>query len=250
MSTAGIKTLVVVGGSRGIGAATATLAARSGYRVVVGYCEQQAAAESVAGGIVNDGGEAVAFQLDVADCASVGSFFECVDTLWGVPDALAHCAGVRGPHGPLLDLAPEAMAGLIATNLTGTFFCVQTAAKRMAVSRGGRGGSIVVMSSEAARFGGNHISPYAASKAGINALTVGVARELAVEGIRLNAVSPGVIATELQGQVPPERHALMLASIPVGRMGHPDEVARATLWLLSDAASYVTGSILTVAGGR
>jgi NAD(P)-dependent dehydrogenase (short-subunit alcohol dehydrogenase family) len=138
----------------------------------------------------------------------------------------------------------------LEVNLTGAFFCVQAASKRMAISRGGSGGSIVALSSEAAKFGGNQISPYAASKAGINALIIGVARELAPEGIRLNAVSPGVIENENHKNLPNNRRALLLSTIPMGRMGDPKEVANAVLWLMSDEASYVTGSILTVAGGR
>ncbi len=245
-----VKTLVVIGGSRGIGAAIAKLATQNSYRIALGFHKQRLPAEAITREIVDKGGDATAFPLDVADFASVESFFDQVVATYGVPDAVAHCAGVRGPQGALIDLSPDNIAGLFATNLTGAFFCVRSAARRMAVSCGGRGGAIVTLSSEAGRFGGNRISPYAASKAGINAMTVGVARELASEGIRLNAVSPGVIDTDQQANVPEERRVSLLSTIPAGRMGRPEEVAKAVLWMLSEEASYVTGVILTVAGGR
>jgi len=245
-----VKALVVIGGSRGIGAAIVKLAAQSGYRIALGFHEQRLPAETITREIVDKGGDAAAFALNVADHASVESFFDRVVATYGVPDAVAHCAGVPGPQGALIDLSPDNIAGLFATNLAGAFFCVRAAARRMAVSRGGRGGAIVTISSEAGRFGGNRISPYAASKAGINAMTLGVARELAPEGIRLNAVSPGVIDTDRQANMPDERRASLLSTIPTGRMGRPEEVAKAVLWMLSGEASYVTGAILTVAGGR
>ncbi len=245
-----LKTLVIVGGGRGIGASIALIAGQSGYRVVLGYHKHQLSAENTVGEINRTGGSACAFQIDAANLDSVENFFEQVEANFGIPDALAHCAGVPGPRGSLIDIEPESIARLLEVNLTGAFFCVQAASKRMAISRGGSGGSIVALSSEAAKFGGNQISPYAASKAGINALIIGVARELAPEGIRLNAVSPGVIENENHKNLPNNRRALLLSTIPMGRMGDPKEVANAVLWLMSDEASYVTGSILTVAGGR
>lgn len=242
--------MVVIGGSRGIGASVAELAAQSGYRIALGFRKRKPSAEAIIEDIIADGGDAKAISLDVADSGSVESFFDQAASAYGVPDAVAICAGVPGPRSALADMHPDDIAALFATNLNGTFFCVREAAKRMMLSRGGRGGAIVVLSSEAARFGGNRISAYAASKAGINAMTIGAARELALEGIRLNAVSPGIIETDQQADIPAERRVSMLSSIPVGRMGRPEEVAMAVLWMLSDEASYVTGTVLTVAGGR
>jgi NAD(P)-dependent dehydrogenase (short-subunit alcohol dehydrogenase family) len=167
---------------------------------------------------------------------------------------VVNCAAVSGQREALIDTNPEKISQILSTNLTGAFYCVQVASKHMATSRGGRGGAIVTLSSEAAKFGGNLIAPYAASKAGINAMTIGVARELALEGIRLNAVSPGLVASERQSlkSTTSEGSSMTAAlqSIPLGRMGLPAEVAHAVLWLLSSDASYVTGTVLTVAGGR
>lgn len=242
--------LVVVGGSRGIGAAIARLGAGVGYRVVIGFHHDQAAADAVVADIVARGGRAMAMSVDAGDHASVTHFFDRIEAQWGVPAALAHCAATRGPDGPLIDVAPEHIDDAIRTNLVGTFFCVQAAARRMVRSRGGAGGAIVVLSSEAARFGGRRISAYAASKAGVNTLTIGVARELANDGVRLNAVSPGAIETEWQAALPEAAREALISTIPAGRLGSPEEVARTVLWLLSPEASYVTGSIVTVAGGR
>lgn len=242
--------LVVVGGSRGIGAAIARLGAGLGYRVVVGFHHDKTAADRVVADIAALGGRAMAMPVDTGDHTSVDHFFDRVQARWGVPTALAHCAATRGPEGPLIDVAPEHIDDAIRTNLVGTFFCVRAAARRMVRSRGGAGGAIVVLSSEAARFGGRSISAYAASKAGVNTLTIGVARELASDGVRLNAVSPGAIETEWQASLPEAARAALVSTIPVGRLGRPEEVAHTVLWLLSAEASYVTGTIVTVAGGR
>lgn len=244
------KVLAVIGGSRGIGAATVKLAAQKGYRIALGFHKQRLIAETVTQEIIDNGGDAFAAPLDVADPVSVELFFDQVVTAYGIPDAVVHCTGVVGPQGALLDMNLENITSLFATNLSGAFFCVQSAAKRMATSRGGQGGAIVVLSSESARFGGNRISPYAASKAGINAMVIGVARELAPEGIRLNAVSPGIIDTDQHANMPEDKRITLLSTIPTGRMGRGEEVANAVLWMLSDEASYVIGAILTVAGGR
>jgi NAD(P)-dependent dehydrogenase (short-subunit alcohol dehydrogenase family) len=249
-----LKTIVIIGGDRGIGAATATLAAEKGYQVVIGFYQQALTAQAKVQELNNVGGICCAFQIDVANLRSVEMFFDQVMNACGIPDAVVNCAAVSGQRESLIDTKPENISQILSTNLTGAFYCVQVASKHMATSRGGRGGAIVTLSSEAAKFGGNLIAPYAASKAGINAMTIGVARELAVEGIRLNAVSPGIVDSNQQVDTHTRTEINfttgVVQNIPMGRMGLPTEVAQAVLWLLSSEASYVTGSILTVAGGR
>jgi NAD(P)-dependent dehydrogenase (short-subunit alcohol dehydrogenase family) len=249
-----LKTIVIIGGDRGIGAATATLAAEKGYQVVIGFYQQALTAQVKVQELNNSGGRCSAFQIDVANLRSVEMFFDQVVNACGIPEAVVNCAAVSGQREALIDTNPEKISQILSTNLSGAFYCVQVASKHMATSRGGRGGAIVTLSSEAAKFGGNLIAPYAASKAGINAMTIGVARELATEGIRLNAVSPGIVDSNQQVDTHTRSEINfttgVVQNIPMGRMGLPTEVAQAVLWLLSSEASYVTGSILTVAGGR
>jgi len=249
-----LKTIVIIGGNRGIGAATATLAAQNGYQIVVGFYEQALTAHVKVQELNANGARCCAFQIDVSSLRSVEMFFDQVLKTYGIPDAVVNCAAISGQRVALIDTKPQSIGEILCTNLTGAFYCVQVAAKHMATSRGGRGGAIVTLSSEAAKFGGNLIAPYAASKAGINAMTIGVARELAPEGIRLNAVSPGPVESERQAHMPSTTEDIsytnIVQSIPMGRMGLPDEVAKAVLWLLSSDASYVTGTVLTIAGGR
>jgi len=242
--------MVVTGGSRGIGAATSRLGATRGYRVAVGFHANGAEAEAVVRGIHQTGGEAKAFPLDVADPASVERFFADIDRDMGRPQALVNGAGMTGRACGILNLTPDIAGQVIGVNLLGALYCVRAAALRMSATRGGAGGAIVNISSETARFGGNRMSAYASAKAGINALTVAVARELAEEGIRINAVSPGVIDTGQNADLSPEPREHLVKSIPLKRMGQAEEVAEAILWLLSEQASYVTGSILPVNGGR
>ena len=249
-----LKTIVVIGGNRGIGAATATLAAQKGYQVVIGFYQQALTAQVKVQELNETGTKCYAFQIDVADLRSVELFFDQVVKVCGIPDAIVNCAAISGQREALIDTKSESICQILSTNLTGAFYCVQVASQHMATSRGGRGGAIVTLSSEAAKFGGNLIAPYAASKAGINAMTIGVARELALEGIRLNAVSPGPVESELQTNTATlpksSRITNIVQSIPLGRLSMPSEVAHAVLWLLSSDASYVTGTILVVAGGR
>jgi NAD(P)-dependent dehydrogenase (short-subunit alcohol dehydrogenase family) len=249
-----LKSIVIIGGDRGIGAATATLAAQKGYQVVIGFYQQALTAQVKVQELKDTGASCCAFQIDVSSLRSVELFFDQVVGTYGIPDAVVNCAAISGSREALIDTNHENICQILSTNLTGAFYCVQVASKHMATSRGGRGGAIVTLSSEAAKFGGNLIAPYAASKAGINAMTIGVARELAHEGIRLNAVSPGPIDSDRQALKSTKSESSMmtaaLKSFPLGRMGLPAEVAHAVLWLLSSDASYITGTVLTVAGGR
>lgn len=248
--TASARVLLVTGSSRGIGAATARLAGRRGYAVAVNYRTNREAAERVVADIRVAGGVAEAFAADVGDWDQVRDLFAHIDAVLGPVSALVNNAGITGGFTTITEVTPQHLQAVFATTLFGAFYCIRAAVERMARSRGGIGGAIVNVGSEAARFGGNRLSPYAAAKAGLHTLTMGLARELAPEGIRVNAVSPGVIATDQQRDLLPERLQTLQASLPLGRMGAPEEVAEAILWLLSDAASYVTGAILSVAGGR
>lgn len=243
-------TLLVTGASRGIGAAVARLAGQAGYRVAAAYHGHRPGAEAVVGEIRDGGGDADAFAADLADVAAVERLMAWLDGRFGALDALVYCAARPMPRTPYLDLDPAELDRQVAVNLLGPMHCARAAASRMARSRGGRGGGIVLLSSEAARFGGRGIAPYAAAKAGLNAMVVGVARELAPDGIRLNAISPGVIDTDMVAAEGAEAVAALVRGIPLGRLGHVDEVARVALWLLSDAASYVCGAIVPVTGGR
>ena len=244
------RVLVVTGGSRGIGAAVAKAAGDRGYAVAVVYRSAKRQAVDVVDAISGAGGRAQVFEVDVADADAVERLFEDVSRSLGTPTALVNSAGITGGAKSLLELDPAQMQAVVATNLFGTFYCTKAAARRMARSTGGPGGAIVNVSSEAARFGGNRLAPYAAAKAGVSTFTIAVARELAAEGIRVNAVSPGVIDTDQHAGNDAQRRADLLASIPLKRMGTAEEVAQAVMWLLSDDASYVTGSILPINGGR
>ena len=242
--------LVVTGASRGIGAATARLAAARGYDVAINYRRDAAAAEAVAAAIRAADGVAETFQADVGDDRAVEGMFALIERRLGRLGVLVNNAGISGGVRAFAAIPPATLREVIATNLLGAFYCSQAAARRMSLSQGGVGGAIVNISSQAGQFGGNLISPYAASKAGLNAFTLGLARELAGEGIRVNAVSPGVIDTGIHADAEPQRREAALASIPMRRAGRPDEVAKAVLWLASEEASYITGTVLAVAGGR
>lgn len=241
---------MVTGGSRGIGAAVARVAAERGYQVAIAYRTAEARASEVVSTIERAGGRAKAYRADVSNSSAVEWLFEGVNRDLGPPSALVNSAGMTGGKRSIMDLDDGTLQQVVTTNLLGTFHCVRSAARRMARSRGGSGGTIVNISSEAGRFGGNRLSAYAAAKAGVNTFTIAAARELAPEGIRVNAVSPGVIDTEQHAGQPAERILGLVESIPMKRMGRAAEVAQAVLWLLSEEASYVTGSLLSVTGGR
>ena len=243
--------LLVTGGSRGIGAATAYLAAVRGYTVCVNYRQQREAAENVVRAIRAEGGWAFAVQADVAVETDVVRLFQEVDKV-GALTALVNNAGVLEPQRRLDAMDAARLGRVFATNVIGSFLCAREAVRRMSTNCGGAGGAIVNVSSAASRLGapGEYID-YAATKGAIDTLTLGLAKEVAAEGIRVNAVRPGIIDTEIHASGgEPGRVGRLESSIPMQRGGSADEVAEAIFWLLSAGASYVTGAIIDVAGGR
>lgn len=245
------RALLVTGAARGIGAATARLAARQGYAVCVNYRASRERAEAVVRAITADGGQARAVQADVANEQDVAALFQEVDRM-GTLAALVNNAGVLGHQGRLLDFDAARIARILSTNVVGTMLCAREAVRRMSTRLGGNGGAIVNVSSAAARTGaaGEYVD-YAASKGAVDTFTRGLAQEVASEGIRVNGVRPGFIHTEIHASGgEPDRIARIAPSIPLGRGGAPEEVARAILWLLSAKASYTTGALLDVSGGR
>ncbi len=246
------RTLLVTGGSRGIGAATARLAAQRGYAVCISYLRNKTAADAVVGGIVASGGRAVAIPADVGIETEVIRLFEEIDAQFGPVSALVNNAGILEQQMRVDSMDGARLRRIFATNVVGPFLCAREAVRRMSTRYGGRGGAIVNLSSGAARLGapGEYVD-YAASKGAIDTFTIGLAREVADEGIRVNAVRPGVIYTEIHADGgEPQRVDRLKASVPMQRGGQVEEVARAIMWLLSDEASYVTGASLDVTGGR
>ena len=243
--------LVVTGASRGIGAATARLAAERGYAVVVNYAGNVEAAESVCATMIQAGGAAQAVRGDVADETDVEHIFAAADRL-GTLTGLVNNAGIIGQTARVEDFDAERINRILAVNVTGSLLCAKAAIKRMSTRHGGKGGAIVNLSSGASKLGAaaNYVD-YAAAKGAIDSMTIGLALELAGEGIRVNAVRPGIIDTEIHASGgDPDRAARMASSLPIPRAGTAEEVARAILWLLSDEASYTTGTTIAVTGGR
>jgi NAD(P)-dependent dehydrogenase (short-subunit alcohol dehydrogenase family) len=243
---------IVTGASRGIGAAIAELLGSSGYSVAVNFAKDQAAARAVVDRIIGAGSRAMAIQGDVSIEADVLRLFESAERELGPIRALVNNAAITGGFARVEDVAGAALTQMLAVNVTGTILCSREAVRRMSTRRGGPGGAIVNISSIAARTGGSgEWVHYAASKGAVNSFTIGLAREVASEGIRVNCVSPGLVDTGLHAaNGEPGRLARLSPSIPMLRAGTPDEIAQGVLWLLSDAASYTTGTILEIGGGR
>lgn len=248
------KVALVTGGSRGIGAATSLQLARMGYAVVVNYTSHQASADKVCAAIAAAGGTALALQADVSDEAQVLAMFAAIDAKFGRLDALVNNAGVVDMTARLDAMSTARLSRMMNINIIGSMVCAREAVKRMStkLGAGNHGGSIVNLSSAAAKIGapGQYLD-YAVSKGAINTFTMALSKEVAAEGIRVNGVSPGVIDTDIHASGGlPDRVAQMAASLPMGRAGTAEEVAEAICWLISDAASYVSGTTIDVAGAR
>jgi NAD(P)-dependent dehydrogenase (short-subunit alcohol dehydrogenase family) len=239
--------LLVTGGSRGIGAAIARAAARAGFGVLLSYASNAALADEVVAGIRADGGEAEAFRADTGSADDVAALFARADRM-GTLAALVYNGGITGAASPLVAADPAEVARVVQVNLTGALFCAREAIARMSTERGGSGGSIVLMSSRATAYGspGDFVW-YAASKGGVDVLSLALSREVGPVGIRVNAVSPGPIDTEMLDE---GRRALVPSVVPLKRVGTPEEVAAAVMFLVSDDASFVTGANIAVSGGR
>ena len=246
------KVMLITGASRGIGAATARQAAAQGYALCLNYRQQQAVADALVREIVDGGGQAIAVQADVADEGDVQRLFAAIDQQYGRLDVLVNNAGMLEQQMRLEDMDLARWQRVFAANVFGSFLCCRAAIARMSTRQGGQGGAIINVSSIAARLGapGEYID-YAAAKGAVDSMTLGLAKELAADGIRVNAVRPGVIKTEIHASGgEPDRVARVSQSVPMGRGGEAEEVAAAVLWLASEQASYTTGALLDVSGGR
>ena len=246
------QVMIVTGASRGIGAATARLAAERGYAVCVNYMRNQDTADTVVRDITGQGGRAIAVPADVASEAEVSRLFETVDKELGPLTALVNNAGILETQMRVEEVTAERLNRIFTTNITGSFLCAHEAVRRMSTKHDGKGGGIVNVSSIAARLGGpNEYVDYAASKGAIDSFTIGLAKEVADEGIRVNAVCPGLIYTDIHSSGgDPGRVDRLKNAIPMKRGGDPVEVANAILWLLSEESSYTTATLLDVSGGR
>lgn len=246
------KVVLITGASRGIGAATARLAAARGYAVGINYTRDADAADAVAEAVRTAGAKAVTVRADVADESQVVGMFDAVASALGPIDALVNNAGILFRQSRLEEMDAARINRVLAVNVTGAMLCAREAVRRMSTARGGAGGAIVNVSSAASRLGGpNEYIDYAASKGAVDTLTIGLAKEVAAHGIRVNGVRPGIIATDIHASGgEPGRVARVAPNVPMQRGGEPEEVASAVVWLLGDEASYITGALLDITGGR
>jgi NAD(P)-dependent dehydrogenase (short-subunit alcohol dehydrogenase family) len=245
------RVVVITGGSRGIGRATAMAAAARGFRVVVGYASNEAAAKEVVSSIERKNGKAVAVKCDVASEKDILALFKASDA-FGTLGALVNNAGIVGTTSRVDEMSAERIQRMMAVNVTGSILCAREAVKRMSTRHGGQGGVIVNLSSVAAKLGSpNTYVDYAASKGAIDSFTIGLGHEVAGEGIRVAAIRPGLIDTDIHASGgDPDRAHRLASGVPMKRVGTADEIASAIVWLMSDDASYVTSAILDVSGGR
>jgi NAD(P)-dependent dehydrogenase (short-subunit alcohol dehydrogenase family) len=245
------RVAIITGGSRGIGRATAIAAAARGFRVCIGYASNEVAANAAVATIEAGGGKAMAVKCDVGEEADILALFKAADA-FGPLGALVNNAGIVGMTSRVEDMSAARIARMMAVNVTGSMLCAREAVKRMSTRHGGKGGVIVNLSSVAAKLGSpNTYVDYAASKGAIDSFTIGLGQEVAAEGIRVAAVRPGLIDTEIHASGgEPDRHHRLAGTVPMKRVGSAEEVANAIVWLMSDEASYVTSTILEVTGGR
>lgn len=246
------KVLLITGASRGIGAETARMAATRGYAICLNYLRNRDAAEELRVSLSGDGYHVITCQADVSDEAEVEAMYRVIDAEFGRIDALINNAGILERQSDLVDMTPQRWQRVLNINVIGSFLCARAAIRRMSTRNGGQGGSIVNLSSRAADLGAPHeYIDYAASKGAIDAMTIGLAKEVGDQGIRVNAVKPGLIYTDIHADSGEAgRVDRLKVNVPMQRGGLPGEVAEAILWLLSEASSYTTGSFIEVSGGR
>ncbi len=246
------KVLLITGASRGIGAETASLAAERGYSLCLNYLNSKQQAEELCKSLVADGHHAITCRANVGVESEVVAMYQAIDQEFGRIDGLVNNAGILEPQSDLVDMTPERWQRILEINVIGSFLCAREAIKRMSTKQGGDGGSIVNLSSRAADLGAPHeYIDYAAAKGAIDAMTIGLAKEVGDQGIRVNAVKPGLIYTDIHADGGEAGRVDRLKSgVPMQRGGLPVEVAEAILWLLSDASAYTSGSFIDVSGGR